>query len=131
MLFRSDFHEQMLLSIERNLGALVEAQQRTELRVRELAEAQQRTELRVQELAEAQQRTDREMNIVLTATASLAQATVENQRMLRDLGGRMDQLTDRMDQLAGRMDQLTGRMDQLAAVLQRFLESQTGPDGRH
>ena len=100
----------MLLSIERNLGALVEAQQRTELRV--------------QELAEAQQRTDSEMNTVLAVTASLAQATIENQRMLRDLGGRMDQLT-------GRMDQLAGRMDQLAAVLQRFLESQTGPDGRH
>ena len=121
---RVNFHEQMLFSIERNLGALVEAQQRT-------AEAQQRTELRVQELAEAQQRTDREMNTVLGVTASLAQATVENQRMLRDLGGRMDQLTLLMDQLTLRMDQLTGRMDQLAATLQRFLESQTGPNGRH
>ncbi|MBI3696027.1 MAG: hypothetical protein HY238_14450 [Acidobacteria bacterium] len=119
---RVNFHEQRLLSIARNLGALVEAQPRTELRV--------------QELAEAQQRTDREMNTVLTVTAGLAQ--VENQRMLRDLGGRVDQLTGRvdqlavrMDELAVRMDELAGRMDQLAATLQRFLESQTGRNGHN
>lgn len=59
---RFHLHEQMLASIERNLGALVEAQQRTERQVGTLAQATDRILGMLQEVIRHQQWADQRVD---------------------------------------------------------------------
>ena len=113
---RLQFHEQLLASIERNIAALVEAQQKTDERVDTLAQA----------------------------VAGLVELVGSNQNMMREVIDMVRLMADRQDyfeewlarvaqhqeEADRRQRESDRRMDRLAETLQRFLDSQMGRDGR-
>ena len=99
------FHNQWAASMEQNMGALVEAQQRNEQEI-------QRLEKVVDGVAQ-----------ILAGSITLWQ----------DVTRRMDQLAqqseDRGRRLDERMDRLTERIDRLTESVQRFLDAQARRNG--
>lgn len=91
----------MIVSIERNLSALVEAQQKSE-----------------QEIAGLQ-----------GAIISLAQVVDRGLGLVQELAARQLQADDRQVQADERQRRLDERMDRLAESLQRFLDSQSRRNG--
>ena len=97
------FHQQWSVSIEQNIGALVEAQQRTEQRVDALAQ-------RVDALGQV--------------TGTLIQVSERTLAMFQDMIRHQEQTDQRIDRLAENQQRLED-------TLQRFLDSQIGGDGRN
>ncbi len=99
------FHNQWAASMEQNMGALVEAQQRNEREIHELRQV----------------------------VNGLSQILAGSFTLWEDIARRMDRLAEQGEERARRqderMDRLTERIDRLTESLQRFLDAQARRNG--
>ena len=116
------FHQQWAASMEHNVGALVEAQQRAEERMDRANERMDRTDHQIGELRQAVVALGRVVD-------GLGRVTDRNLGMLEQLTLRMDEMSARVGQLAAHGEQTDRRLDRLTETLQQFLDSQVRRNG--
>lgn len=145
-----DYHDQILASIERNLGVLVEGQQRTEehlgLLTREFAEIPNAMTAIVNSMSKMVDNISSMTNVVTSlasgvttlaeGVASQAQGvsqlvdiTERNLMLLQDVINRVEQLTNLQQLLDQRQNIHEEHLNKLVDVLHRFLESQKPEPG--
>lgn len=95
----SDFNElkEIVRDIGIKVGALTDAQKKTEIKVEELAEAQKRTEIKVEELAEAQKESQREISRLDKSLQELAEAQKRTEISINKLVGRVEAIEERLE----------------------------------
>jgi len=98
------------------IGALTEAQKRTEQRVNELTEAQKRTEQRVDGLTEAQKRIEERLERLEVTMQALAEAQQRTEQ--------------RVNELAEAQKRTEERLERLEATVQALIEAQQRTEQR-
>ncbi len=105
------------------IGALTDAQRRTEERLEELAEAQRRTEERVEQLAEAQRRTEERLQRLEETVQALAEAQRRTEERLQRLEEVVYSLAETVRQLVDRLERVEKQLGQLSDRLGMDLET--------
>ena len=112
------------------IGALTEAQKRTEQRVNELTEAQKRTEQRVDGLTEAQKRIEERLERLEVTMQALAEAQQRTEQRVNELAEAQKRTEQRVNELAEAQKRTEERLERLEATVQALTEAQQRTEQR-